>query len=140
MTFSLSEIRISLCMILGSIAYWLGGWDIMLHSLLILMLVDYLTGVMKGVYEKKLSSAIGFHGILRKIFMLSIVCVSFVLESIVGVEFPLRELVLGFFIANEGISIIENAIALRIPLPKKLVEVLSRMKEKEDHDETNSSN
>lgn len=140
MSLSLGEIRFTISIVIGSITYWLGGWDILLNALLILMLVDYLTGVLKGICEKNLSSAIGFRGILRKVFMLAVVCVAFVLETIIGINFPLRELVVGFFLVNECISILENAAALQIPLPKKLVSTLNHLKNKqEDKDETDSS-
>ena len=120
----------------GYIAWFLGGFDGILIALCVFALVDYLTGVIAAVIEKKLSSQIGSRGIARKILMFFLVGVSAVLDMyVLGGESPIREIVIVFYIANEGISIIENSARLGLPVPKKLIDVLEQLKSKGDGDE-----
>ena len=120
----------------GYIAWFVGGFDGILIALCVFALVDYLTGVIAAVIEKKLSSQIGSRGIARKILMFFLVGVSAVLDMyVLGGESPIREIVIVFYIANEGISIIENSARLGLPVPKKLIDVLEQLKSKGDGDE-----
>lgn len=111
--------------------YYLGGFDVALKSLLIIIVIDYITGVLSAIYNKKLSSKIGFRGILKKFAYLFIVVLSVVLDKILGNTGTVRNLVIYFFVANDGISILENVAEMNIPLPKKLTEILEQLKDKE---------
>lgn len=111
--------------------YYLGGFDVALKSLLIIIVIDYITGVLSAIYNKKLSSKIGFRGILKKFAYLFIVALSVVLDKILGNTGTVRNLVIYFFVANDGISILENVAEMNIPLPKKLTEILEQLKDKE---------
>ena len=118
--------------ILTTIIYLLGGLDIALKSLLIVMLIDYLTGVASAIYNRKLSSAIGFKGIIKKFCYLLIVALSVVIDNLTGQSGVIRTLVIYFLVSNDGISIIENMAELNIKLPNKLIEVLEQLKKKGD--------
>lgn len=113
---------------LTSIVYLLGGIDIALKSLLLVMILDYITGVISAIYNKKLNSKVGLKGILKKVFYLLVVALSVILDNIMGDTGAIRTLVIYFFVANDGISILENASEMNIPLPKKLVETLEQLK------------
>ena len=117
--------------ILTFIVYYLGGFDIALKSLLIIIIIDYITGVLSAIYNKKLSSKIGFRGIIKKFSYIFIVALSVVLDKILGNTGTVRNLVIYFFVANDGISILENVSEMNIPLPKKLIEILEQLKDKE---------
>lgn len=116
--------------ILTTIIYLLGGLDIALKSLLIVMIIDYLTGVASAIYNKKLSSAIGFKGIIKKFCYLLIVALSVVIDNLTGQSGVIRTLVIYFLVSNDGISIIENMAELNIKLPSKLIDVLEQLKKK----------
>lgn len=111
-----------------TIVYYLGGWDIALQTLLIIILLDYITGVCKAIHNKKLNSEIGLRGIIKKVGYLIIVAVSVILDRIAGNTGAIRTLVIYFFVANEGISILENWGGMGLPLPQKLTDVLEQMK------------
>lgn len=101
----------------------------MIVALIILMVLDYITGVLQSIYNKELSSKIGFKGLLKKVLILCVVAVSVVIEKDLGVQ-AIREVVIMFFACNEGISVLENATKMGIPLPKKLQDVLLQIKDK----------
>jgi toxin secretion/phage lysis holin len=117
----------------GWLGYFLGGCDGMLIALIVFISVDYITGVMCGISEHNLSSEIGFKGISRKVFILFLVGVAHILDSVVfGHIGVLRNAVIFYYISNEGISIIENAAKLELPIPKQLVDVLRQIKESDE--------
>lgn len=109
------------------VGYWLGGLDVMLITLFVFMISDYLTGVMKAIVNKKLSSEIGFKGIFKKVAILFLVGVAVRLDIVLNLGESLRYLVIGFYIANEGISILENIGELGLPFPKKLKDALIQL-------------
>lgn len=114
----------------------LGQFDGLLYALVAFMALDYISGVIIAVAQKELSSEIGFKGIAKKVIILALVAVGHIIDThILGGGAVCRSAVLGFYIANEGLSILENAAELGLPLPKKLVSVLKQLKEKEDKDE-----
>lgn len=113
----------------GALIALLGGWDQLIVALIILMILDYITGVLQSIYNKELSSKIGFKGLLKKVLILCVVAVSVVIEKDLGVQ-AIREVVIMFFACNEGISVLENATKMGIPLPKKLQDVLLQIKDK----------
>lgn len=120
-----------LAAIFGYVARFLGGFDTLLITLIILIVADYVTGVTAAVYEKKLSSSVGYKGIIKKVLMIIIVGVSVTLQRIMPQGVPLREITILFFIANEGLSVFENAAKV-IPMPQRLKDVLIKLKEKSE--------
>lgn len=116
--------------ILTTCIYLLGGWDIAIQSLIIVMVIDYLTGIASAVYNKQLSSKIGFKGIIKKFCYLLVVALSVVIDNLTGQSGIIRSLVIYFFVANDGLSIIENMAEMNIKLPKKLIDSLKQIKEK----------
>ncbi len=110
----------------GFISSFLGGFDSLLITFVTLIVIDYVTGVVKAVYQKKLSSSVGFRGIIKKVFIFLIVGLAVSLQNILPEGLPLREMTILFFIANEGFSILENAAGI-IPLPEKLRDVLAQI-------------
>lgn len=119
--------------------YLIGEFNTPLKILIILMIIDWCAGVIKAIVEKNLDSRVGFIGIIKKIFILLMVCVAYMLDKIIG-EFGLevqfiRNLTISYYILNEMLSIIEN-IGVYIPIPKKVKELLQQLKEKEDYKDT----
>lgn len=122
----------------GFLGYYLGGFDGVLNALLTLTIIDYITGVLCAVSKKELSSGIGFVGISRKILIFALVGVANIVDNqIAGNGSALRTATIFFYMANEAISIVENAASLGIPLPKKLVDVLKQLR-KTDESEGNN--
>lgn len=113
----------------GFLASALGGWDKWLIALAAFVVLDYLTGLAKAAVKKEISSAIGFKGIIKKVLIFVVVTVGVLLQKLTGDVFPLRDIVVCFYIANEGISLLENASEF-IPLPAKLKEVLLQIRDK----------
>lgn len=115
-----------------------GGIDALFTALLICVVVDYITGIMAAIYEKKLNSEVGFRGILKKIAILCIVVLAHELEIVVGIG-GIRDLAVGFYIANEGISILENSAKMNVPVARNLAGILEQLKDKlekeDDEDE-----
>lgn len=116
--------------LLTTIIYLLGGIDIALKSLIVIMMIDYITGVASAIYNKKLSSKIGFKGIIKKFCYLLVVALSVVIDNLISQDGVIRTLVIYFFVANDGLSIIENMAEMDIKLPKKLVDSLEQIKGK----------
>lgn len=109
--------------------YLLGGWDVALYCLLIAIALDYISGIMKAYSTKTLSSKIGFKGILKKLGILVLVMVAVLVDKATGESGAIRTLVIYYFVANEGLSIIENIAAAGIPIPKFLKKALQVLKE-----------
>lgn len=113
----------------GSIIVGLmGGADIMLRSLVVVMVLDYITGVLSAIYKKELSSKIGIKGIAKKLSYLGVVILACVLDNLTGNTNIIRTLVIYFFVANDGLSIVENLAEMNIKLPNKIKEVLKQLK------------
>lgn len=113
----------------GFLCQWLGGWDVILKALVMLVSLDYTTGVLKAIATKTLSSAVGFKGLIRKIIIFIVVATAVTVQSVIGDAVPLREIVIIFFVCNEGISLLENASEF-IPIPEKLKETLIQLRDK----------
>jgi len=123
---------ISAC-VFGVCGFMWGRLDGLLYALIALMAMDYITGLDVAWLHKELSSEVGFKGIAKKVFILILVAVGHILDThVLGGGSVCRSAVIGFYIANEGISILENAGNIGIPLPKKLIDVLKQLKSKED--------
>ena len=115
----------------GLIGWFIGGNDSLLYALIAFVVVDYITGVMCAVIEKNLASAIGFRGIFQKVMIFLLVGIANVLDTkILGAGAMLRSAVIFFYIANEGISILENAGRMGLPIPEKLKAVFRQLKDK----------
>lgn len=113
--------------ITGVLVYLLGGWDTFIIVLLILMCLDYITGILKGLYNKELSSQAGFKGIIKKVCILIIVSLAVMCEKI-GVP-AIREITIMFFAVNEGLSILENASQMGLPIPEQIKSALLQIRE-----------
>ena len=114
----------------GWIGYFLGGWDGALYALITFITADYITGVMCAVSDRRLSSEVGFRGICRKVIILTLVGVGSILDrQVIGSGGALRTAVIFYYLSNEGISILENASRLGLPVPPKIKKVLEQMKE-----------
>lgn len=112
----------------GIVASLLGAFDKILWALLILMIIDYVSGIIKAVYTKTLSSEIGFKGLLKKITILIIVALANVVQVLTDGNIAIREIVIMFYIANEGISILENAAVILPNMPEGLKNILLQLR------------
>ena len=112
----------------GWLGWFLGGCDGLLYALLIFVTLDYLTGVMCAVADHKLSSEVGFKGICRKVLIFALVGIGHVLDTqVIGTGSILRTAVIFFYLFNEGVSLVENAAHLGLPIPEKLKAVLEQL-------------
>lgn len=117
--------------ILGTtFVYIYGGLDVALQCLIIAIILDYLTGLIKSYINKSLSSSIGFKGILKKIGILILVALAVLVDRITGETGSIRTLVIYYFVANEGLSIIENLGEAGLPIPSNLKNALDSLKDK----------
>lgn len=114
------------------ITYFLGGWDFALQTLIIAIVLDYITGVLKAGYEKQLNSKIGLKGIIKKVGYIIIVAVATLADSIVGDTGVIRTAVIYIFVANELLSVLENWAAMGLPCPKILLDKLEQLKNKNE--------
>lgn len=112
----------------GILASVFGQWDGILCALAAIMALDYVTGVIKAVYTKTVSSEIGFRGILKKIAILAIVALANILQAVTGGNIALREMVIMFYIANEGISVLENVASVSAKMPQALKDILLQLR------------
>ena len=127
--------QIALAALGGWIGWVLGGYDGFLYALITLVVVDYFTGLMVAILERKLSSAVGFRGIAKKVLLFTLVGIGHILDSqILGNGGAIRTAVIFFYLSNEGISILENAATIGLPVPQKLKQVLAGLKESERDD------
>lgn len=113
----------------GFFASVFGQWDMILWALLVIMVLDYLTGIIKAVYTKNVSSEVGFKGLLKKITVLIIVALANVLQQISGDNVAIREIVIMFYIANEGISVLENVAVIYPQMPKAIKDILLQIRD-----------
>lgn len=112
----------------GWLGYFLGGCDGLLIALLLFVITDYITGVMCAIADKKLSSAVGFKGICRKVLIFLLVGIANILDmQVIGTGSVLRTAVIFFYISNEGVSLLENAGHLGLPIPVKIKAVLEQL-------------
>ncbi len=113
----------------GVVIGLMGGWDALMKALVICMVVDYVTGVANAIKEKRLSSQIGFVGILRKLTIFGVVIVAAQIDQALGLDAVCRMAAVAFYTANEAISVTENAAAIGLPIPKRLVDALGQLKD-----------
>lgn len=114
----------------GVVGWFFGGLDGFLYALITFVVIDYITGVMVGFTEKKLSSEVGFKGICRKVVIFCLVGMAHILDvHVIQTGNVLRTAVIFFYLSNEGISILENASLLGLPVPQKVRDVLEQLKD-----------
>ena len=124
--------QIAITAIGGWLGYFLGGLDGLMIALIVLMTLDYVSGVMCAIIDKKLSSAVGFKGVCKKVFILMLVGVAHIIDlHVVGTGSALRGAVICFYMSNEGLSLLENAAHIGLPIPDKLRDILSQLHDKE---------
>ena len=125
---TINTIQLFFTAIGGYLGYILGGLDGFLYALIAFVVIDYITGLMAAIVERKLSSEIGFRGICKKVLIFTMVAIGHILDSkIIGEGGAIRTAVIFFYLSNEGISIIENSIRIGLPVPQKLKNILTQL-------------
>lgn len=117
----------------GWLGWLLGGYDGLLYALIAFVVIDYITGVMCAVSDHTLSSEVGFRGICRKVLIFLLVGIANILDvHVIGTGSVLRTAIIFFYISNEGVSLLENAGHLGLPIPKKLKDILAQLHDRAD--------
>ena len=128
-------IQLVFTMIGGWLGYFLGGCDGLLIALVMFVVMDYISGVMCAFADKTLSSEVGFKGICRKVLIFVLVGIANILDvQVIGTGSVLRTAIIFFYISNEGVSLLENAAHIGLPIPEKLKEVLKQLHEKSEEE------
>ncbi len=132
-----AKIQIAITAIGGWLGYFLGGLDGLMIALIVFVALDYLTGIMCAISDKALNSAVGFRGICRKVIIFMLVGVGHIIDvHVVGSGAALRTAVICFYLSNEGISLLENAAHLGLPIPEKLKLILEQLHSRGEKDES----
>ena len=130
-----SGIQIAFTAFGGFLGWFLGGFDGFLYALIAFAVIDYITGVMCAITDKKLSSSVGFKGICRKVLIFTLVGIGNIVDVyFLGKGGVLRTAIIFFYLSNEGVSIMENTAHLGLPIPAKLKEVLEQLHERGGND------
>ena len=130
-----TSIQIVITAIGGWLGWFLGGCDGLLYALIAFAAVDYVTGVMCAIVDKKLSSSVGFKGIFRKVLIFVMVGVAHILDAqVIGNGSVLRTAVIFFYISNEGVSLLENASHLGLPVPDAVKVVLKQLHDRAEEE------
>lgn len=120
----------------GWLGYFIGGCDGLLIALVVFVAVDYVTGVMCAISDKKLSSEVGFKGICRKVLIFLLVGIANIVDvQVIGTGSVLRTAVIFFYLSNEGVSLLENAAHLGLPVPEKIKTVLEQLHDRAEKEE-----
>lgn len=118
----------------GWLGYFLGGCDGLLYALIAFVVIDYVTGVMCAIINRELSSAVGFKGIFRKVLIFLLVGIANIIDvQVIGTGAVLRTAVIFFYISNEGVSLLENAGHLGLPIPEKIKTVLEQLHDRAEN-------
>ena len=126
-----SGIQIAFTAFGGFLGWFLGGIDGFLYALIAFVVIDYITGVMCAITDKKLSSSVGFKGICRKVLIFTLVGIGNIVDVyVLGQGGVLRTAVIFFYLSNEGVSIMENTAHLGLPIPEKLKDILEQLHER----------
>ena len=132
-----AKVQAAVAAIGGYLGYFVGGMDGLMIALIVFMVLDYITGLMCAIADKKLSSAVGFKGICKKVLILMLVGVAHIVDlHVVGTGDALRSAVVCFYLSNESVSMLENAAHLGLPIPEKLKSVLAQLHGREDEAES----
>lgn len=132
-----AKLQMAFTAIGGWLGYFVGGKDGLMTALLIFMVIDYVTGLMCAVADQKLSSSVGFKGICKKVLIVILVGVAHIVDlHVVGTGNALRSAVVCFYLSNEGVSLLENAAHLGLPIPDKLKAVLEQLHDRDDKNST----
>lgn len=120
----------------GWLGYFLGGCDGLLYALIAFVVIDYITGVMCAINDKTLSSEVGFRGVCRKVLIFLLVGIANILDvQVIGTGSVLRTAVIFFYISNEGVSLLENAAHLGLPVPEKIKTVLEQLHDRSESED-----
>lgn len=120
----------------GWLGWFLGGCDGLLYALIAFIVADYITGVMCAIVNKNLSSEVGFKGICRKVIIFALVGIANILDvEVIGAGSVLRTAVIFFYISNEGVSLLENAAFLGLPIPEKMRTVLEQLHDRSESED-----
>ena len=120
----------------GWLGYFLGGCDGLLIALIVFVVCDYITGVLCAINDRKLSSAVGFKGICRKVLIFILVGIGNVIDvQVLGTPGVLRTAIIFFYLSNEGLSLTENVAHLGLPIPEKLKAVLEQLHDRDEKEE-----
>ena len=126
-----AKLQMGFSIVGGWLGYFIGGVDGLMTALIIFMVADYVTGIMCAVVDKKLSSAVGFKGIFKKALIIMLVGIAHIVDlHVVGTGEALRSAVVCFYLSNEGVSVLENAGHLGLPIPEKLKAILAQLHDK----------
>ena len=136
-----AKIQAAVTVIGGWLGYFLGGLDGLMIALVIFVVLDYVTGIMCAIADKKLSSSVGFKGICRKVLIFLLVGVAHIVDlHVVGSGSVLRGAVVCFYLSNEGVSMLENAAHLGLPVPEKLKVILEQLHDREAPGDSTDNN
>ena len=128
-----NTIQLVITAIGGWLGYFLGGCDGLLFALMAFVVIDYITGVMCAINDHKLSSEVGFRGICRKVLIFLLVGIANILDvQVIGTGSVLRTAVIFFYLSNEGVSLLENAAHLGLPVPDAIKTVLEQLHDRSD--------
>ena len=131
-----NTIQLIFTVIGGWLGWFLGGCDGLLYALIAFVAIDYITGVMCAVIDHRLSSEVGFKGILKKVLIFLLVGVANILDvQVIGTGCVLRTAVIFFYISNEGVSLLENAAYLGLPVPEKIKTVLEQLHDRSESED-----
>lgn len=131
-----NSIQLIFAAIGGWLGYYLGGFDGLLYALVAFVITDYITGLLCAIADKTLSSAVGFRGIARKVLIFLLVGIAHLIDTqVIGTGSVLRTAVIFFYLSNEGLSLIENAAHLGLPVPEKLKVVLAQIHDRAEQEE-----
>lgn len=120
----------------GWLGYFLGGCDGLLYALIAFVVIDYITGIMCAIINQSLSSEVGFKGICRKVLIFLLVGIANILDvQVIGSGCVLRTAVIFFYLSNEGVSILENAAFLGLPVPEKIKIVLEQLHDRSESED-----
>lgn len=131
-----NTIQLAFAAVGGWLGYFLGGCDGLLYALIAFVAIDYITGVMCAIADKSLSSEVGFKGICRKVLIFLLVGIANILDvQVIGTGSVLRTAVIFFYLSNEGVSLLENAAHLGLPVPEKMKDILAQLHDRAEKEE-----
>ena len=132
-----NTIQLAFAAVGGWLGYFLGGCDGLLYALLTFVVIDYITGVMYAIADKNLSGEVGFKGICRKVLIFLLVGIANILDvQVIGTGSVLRTAVIFFYLSNEGVSLLENAAHLGLPVPEKMKDILAQLHDRAENTES----